>query len=435
MVNKKNLQMIENSETVISIDQLSYETKPMKALTSINYVISKAPQYGYLFSPVTKYRMRACDMFTQEDVASHNVRYRLFQKGYSDVEDDFSFVVLSPGCNNVTGNLTIKYAASMEDKSKVNVNLRPLEVDEGQIAIVDPSHLYLHTDFVSDLTYNITVKPKHGFLQISKGEILRNNTNQFSLNELKNNLVNYIHDGSETQSDSFMFLALSTNEDNFQYVGHFDFKISLKNDNSPVRVVDKVFHVVVGGERPLTDKELKYTDEDLGTPMSSIVYTCRESTNGYFYNVNSKGDKITDFTQEDLDNDKIVFKHKGPEYGKVRLWVTDGQFHVNGVLEVQASAPFIRVIMNKKIVVQHGKMVVITNEHLMYSTNLYAFDGDVYYEVMNKPMFGNVILSKTNEVRFLKYISLFLSISYSHKFPARVGVFEDSMIINPTLNF
>lgn len=401
MVQKKSLYMIENWETFVSIHQLSYETKPMKALTSINYVISSAPKYGYLFSPVTKYRMRACDMFTQEDIVSQNIKYKLFQKGYSDIEDNLSFVVLSPGCNNVTGNITIKYSAPAEEKSKVNVNLRPLEVDEGQSAVVDPSHLYLHADFLSDLIYNVTVSPRHGILQIIKGDVLRNNTQQFTLTELKNNLVHYVHDGSETQSDSLTFLCLSAENDNFEYVGQFEFKINLKNDNSPVRVVDEVFHVVVGGERPLTSNNLKYTDEDMGTPMSSIVYTCRESTNGYFYSINKKGEKVTEFTQEDLNNDKIVFKHKGPEYGKVRLWVTDGQFHVNGILEIQASAPFIRVIVNKKIIVQHGKMVIITSKHLSYSTNLYAFDGDVHYEVINKPMFGSVISPGTKEVSYL----------------------------------
>lgn len=406
MVHKKNVQMTQEWETVINVDHLSCETKPIKALTSLKYVISKAPRYGYLFSPHTKYQMRACDMFSQEDIVSQNIKYRLFQKSYSDVEDDFSFVVLSTGCNNVTGNLTIKYTAPLEDRSKMNVNLRPLEIDEGQTGILDPSHLYLHAEFVKDLTYNVTEKPKHGFFQINKDEIIRNNTNYFTLNELKNNYVHYIHDGSETESDSFEFLALSAAEDNFQFVGHFDFKINLKNDNSPVRVIDRVFHVVVGGERPLTGKDLKYTDEDVGTQTSAIVYSCRESTNGYFYNIASKAQKITEFSQEDLDNNKIIFQHKGPEYGKVRLWVTDGQFHVNGILEIQASAPFIRVVMNKKIIVQHEKMVVLTSDHLMYSTNLYAFDSDVNYEVIKKPMFGRIVLSINREVSniFLNFL-------------------------------
>lgn len=406
LLNKKHLTLSDDWERVISMDHLSYETKPVKALTSINYVISRAPQYGYLFSSVTKYQMRRCDMFSQEDVASQNIKYRLFQKGYSDIEDNFSFVVLSPGCNNVTGNLTIKYAASLADRSKVNVNLRPLEVDEGQAGIIDPSHLYLHADFVSDLIYNVTLKPKHGFLQINNGDMSRNNTDQFSLSELKNNNVYYTHDGSETQSDAFTFLALCKAEDNFQYVGNFELKINLKNDNSPVRLIEKIFQIVVGGDRPLTGKDLKYIDEDLGTPISSIVYTCRESSNGYFYNINSKGKKITEFSQEDLDNNKIVFQHKGPEYGKVRLWVTDGKFHVNGILEIQASAPFIHIVMNKKIVVQHEKMVVLSSDHLTYSTNLYAYDADVNYEVIKKPMFGKVIETKTGKVKLFCFLKV-----------------------------
>ncbi|KAJ8965484.1 hypothetical protein NQ317_017185 [Molorchus minor] len=391
----KTLHLTEFWEMSLSTKYLSFETKPPKALTSITYVIAQTPQYGFLFSSVSKYRLKTCDTFTQEDVVSQNIKYRLYQKAYSDVEDHFSFVVLSPGCNNVTSNLTIIYSPSKEEKSKVIVNLRQLEVDEGSSALIDPSHLYLQADFVTDLLYNITQKPQHGFLQIKKGDIVKNNTGYFSAGELKNNLLHYVHDSTETQTDYFKFIALSTNEENFQYVGQYNINIHLKNDNSPTRAVDKVFHIVVGGERLLTNKDLKYVDQDLGTPTSMIVYTSRESPNGNFYNIKNHGVKITEFTQDDLDSNKIIFKHKGPEYGKVRLWVTDGQFHVNGILEIQASAPFIHVDMNKKIIVEQGKIVVITNEHLSYSTNLYAFDNNVIYEVTNNPAFGKVVLSKT----------------------------------------
>lgn len=185
---------------------------------------------------------------------AQNVKYRLFQKAYSDVQDSFSFVVLSPGCNNVTGNLTITYSPSMEDKSKININLRALEVDEGGSAVIETSHLYLHKEFLSDLSFNVTAKPKHGFLQTTKGDTERNNTDYFTLMELKSNFLHYIHDGSETQNDSFTFLALSGSEENFEFVGRFPIKVNLKNDNSPIRVIDKVFHIVVGGERALTGK-------------------------------------------------------------------------------------------------------------------------------------------------------------------------------------
>ncbi|KAJ8949136.1 hypothetical protein NQ318_012884 [Aromia moschata] len=393
-VTGRSLQLNEFWEMPISTKYLSFETKPPKALTSITYAITQPPEYGFLFSSVSKYRLKSCDTFTQEDVVSQNIKYRLYQKAYSDVEDLFSFVVLSAGCNNVTSNLTIKYSPSREEKMKVIVNLRHLEVDEGTYALIDPSHLYLEADFVSDLLYNVTRKPQHGFLQIKKGDIVKNDTTHFTSAEIKNNLLFYVHDGTETQTDFIKFIALSTHEENFQYVGQFNINIRLKNDNSPTRAIDKIFHVVVGSERLLTGKDLKYTDKDIGTPTSMIVYTCRESFNGNFYNIRNLSTKITEFTQEDLDNNMIIFKHKGPEYGKVRLWVTDGQFHVNGVLEIQASAPFIHIEMKKKIIVEQGKIVVITGDHLTYSTNLYAFDNDVVYEVTNNPVFGKMVSSK-----------------------------------------
>ncbi|RZC35357.1 chondroitin sulfate proteoglycan 4, partial [Asbolus verrucosus] len=212
--------------------------------------------------------------------------------------------------------------------------------------------------------------------------------------------IHYKHDGSETQQDSFKFVALSTNEESFLYVGEFKIEITLKNDNSPVRSIDKVFHVVVGGERIVTGNDLKYSDADLNTSPSEIVYTCRESPNGNFYYVSNQTIKITEFTQNDLDNNKILFRHKGPEYAKVRLWVTDGHFHINGVLEVQASAPFIHVHYNKKLVVQQGSLAVITEEHLSHSTNVFASNVDVIYEIILQPSFGRLI--STSDLKLLE---------------------------------
>nr|CAH7751852.1 unnamed protein product [Callosobruchus chinensis] len=395
--NVRNMQLSGQWEVTITNEDLSFETKPPKVLTYIHYVISKPPQYGFLFSSVSKYRLKTCDMFTQEDIALQNIKYRFYQKPYSDIEDIVTFAVLSPGCNNLTTNFTIGYVPKKDERSQVTVSLTNLEVDEGASAIIDSSHLALKANFVSEIIYNVTEKPRHGFLQLVNKEIVKNDTDHFTSEDLKTNSLHYIHDGSETQTDVFTFLALSTNDENFEYVGQFNIKVTLKNDNSPVRVVDKVFHIVVGGERLITGKDLKYTDDDLDTPTSAIVYTCRESSNGNFFNINNINTKVSEFTQEDLDNNRIIFKHKGPEYGKVRLWVTDGQFHVNGVLEIQASAPFIHVEVNRRFIVQHGSSAVITSDHLSYSTNLFALDRDVFYEIVTKPSFGKVVSTQTQK--------------------------------------
>ncbi|XP_050497411.1 chondroitin sulfate proteoglycan 4 [Diabrotica virgifera virgifera] len=394
----KTMLLMGEWEKQISTNDILFETKPTKPLTSIHYVIAEPPRYGYLFSAESKYKLKSCDVFTQEDIISHNVRYKLYQKPYSEVKDGFTFVAISSGCNNVTANLTIIYTPSKDNLTKLTVHLNNLEVDEGSPVAVDESHLSFQADFLSSVTFNITEKPKHGFLQKIDKDFRINGTNVFTTEDINSGSIYYVHDNSETRTDSFTFMALSSKGEIFQYVGQLNIKILLKNDNSPVRTVDKVFHVVVGGEKILTGKDLKYVDADLDTPQSQIIYTCRESSNGYFYNIANISTRVIEFSQDDLDNNRIIFKHKGPEFGKVRLWVTDGQFHLNGALEVQASAPFIHVNMKKKIIVEQGRIVAITSEHLSYATNLYAFDKDVIYEIINKPIFGKIVLSKTLKV-------------------------------------
>lgn len=390
-------------EISLSSQHLSFQTSPIKVqTTSIHYVLTSVPVYGYLFSSVSKYRLRSCDTFTQEDVKLQNIKYKLIQKPFSYVQDSFTFVVLSPGCSNTTRNFTFIYHPPIEFSSNVTLISKPLKVDEGSSGIIDLSHLNIITNLIADLQFNITEKPKFGFLQIKTNEILRNNTDWFTLSEMKMGLLHYKNDGSENENDDFTFMALAKNEQDFLYVNTFKIDIVLKNDNSPVRTIDQVFHVVVGGERLLTGKDLKYVDADLNTKISEIVYTCRDSPNGNFYYVSNQSFKITtEFSQQDLDNHRILFKHRGPEYAKVRLWVTDGQFHINGVLEVQASAPFVHPHTRKKLVVKQGSSAMVGQEHLSYSTNVFASDSDVIYEIVTPPNFGQITSSDFRVIFFL----------------------------------
>lgn len=167
----------------------------------------------------------------------------------------------------------------------------------------------------------------------------------------------------------------------------------MKNDNGPVRVVDKVFHVVVGGQKYLTGDDLRYADKDMDTQPADLVYSCREVSNGDVYSAQNAVQNISMFTQADLDGRRVLFKHRGSEYGKMKFGVTDGQFYATGTLEIQASAPFIHVAAGRKLVVQQGRFSALTPQHLQYTTNLFAADADVVYEVMGKPSAGRVLYS------------------------------------------
>lgn len=393
-------EMISTTEATIKPKHLTFETKPIKAsTTSIIYTITKPPLYGILFSAVSKYRLRVNDVFSQEDILSQHLKYKLFRKAYSPIEDEFNFVVSALGCKNLTEKFSISYVPSKENLEAIEVVLKTIYVNEGEVAAIKASDLYVWSDTISNLFFNVTVQPKHGELQVvGNNGLIRNRTNFFTLYELRSEELFYVHDSSESTSDNFTFLAVSSEQEDFEYVGTMYCNISLVNDNSLERTVDKTFNVVVGGKRLLTGNDLRYSDTDVNTNLSDIVYTCGDLPNGEIYNVMNLTGKITQFTQEDLDNDRILFKHKGSEYGKVNLWVTDGKFYVKGVLEIHASAPFIRVVTNKKLIVQQGQSAVITNQHLIYNTNLYAFDRNVVYRVTQKPTFGRVVYTTNLKV-------------------------------------
>lgn len=403
-LHQKHVHLNATTEVILTSNDLLYKTEPLWTNpSSIIYRITKAPLYGYLTSPA-KHRMQAGNSFTQEEVNSATIKYRLHRRSYSNITDSVSLTVSARGCEYLTANITLIYHSSSELFSKIRAFIKPLQVEEGSKVNITAANLNLTIDGVQDFTFNITNKPKHGFIQVIDRMKYTNRSDYFTLNELLNGAVVYIHDDTESQSDSFTFLALSNEEENAQYTGKLHIDILLKNDNTPLRNIDRVFHVVTNGKKIITGNDLSYTDADIDTQASKIVYSCREIPNGALYKVNSSSnEEIFEFTQEDINNEMILFKHHGENYGKIKFWVSDGHFNVNGHLEVQASSPFIKVLKPRKIVVEQGKSVFITAEELHVITNLNTKDNNIIYEVVHKPQKGKVVIASNKQVIFVIY--------------------------------
>lgn len=179
-------------ESTISSATLGYQTHPVRSdTTAVRYVINQPPKYGYLLSAVSKYRMRAQDSFTAEDVLSKYVKYQLYRKAYSDIKDVVHFAVTAPGCKNVTGNFTILHHPGREIASRVKATISALKVDEGSSARVTRAHLDIESVDVSSLVFNVTKLPANGILQVDSGAV-RNGTSYFTLKELHNGQVGYV---------------------------------------------------------------------------------------------------------------------------------------------------------------------------------------------------------------------------------------------------
>lgn len=377
----EELLLNNTREAFISAQHLKFETKPLNLPNDrIIYTILRPPKYGILHLSSGKHHLQVHNTFTQYHINNDQLWYRLHRRAYSHIQDEFFFVVSATECENITGAMTIRHVPNPSNtdhlSGRVHTTLERLQVIEGSRMAIPATHLNFRTDAVTNLVFNITHLPKHGKIEVINDnlEIIRSNTTYFTLQELNADKVYYSHDDSESKHDSFHFMALSPEPEDFQYVGVFHIDIILKNDNSPVRANENVFHIVHGGARLITSRDLTYTDADLDTKPSDIVYTVqrlvKDPPNGVIYRADNPTEQIAQFSQDDINKNLVLFKHLGKEYGKLSFWISDGLFDVNGNLEIQASPPFIRMFPTNGSIVENGKAVVITARDMQVSINL-----------------------------------------------------------------
>jgi len=299
-----------------------------------------------------------------------------------------------PEIHSPPQSLLIVHNPSPKTRSDVKVTLERLQVDEGGCRPILTSHLDLSGPAITMLLYNITHPPSHGRIDVhdAKGAVIRHNATYFTSNELRAERVSFCHDNSESRKDRLSFLAISNVEEDFQFAGMLHVDINLINDNSPIRNFNKVFNVVSGGERLLTGRDLKYSDADLDTQSRDIVYTRRGIPNGGLYSASDRDKAIFDFTQEDLDEGRVLFRHDGEEFGKIGLWVTDGKFFDNGILEVKASPPYVEIVNNTKLVIQQGSSGAISSQELAVDTNTNTWSDRLDYQVTEGPGNGYLMV-------------------------------------------
>ena len=132
--------------------------------------------------------------------------------------------------------------------------LERLEVEEGSRRTISKKHLNLMAPDIIHFIFNITRNPVHGTIDVfapNKVDIIRANTSFFTSDEIEEERVVYYHDDSESRRGTFHFVAMASRSQgrrhDFQYVGVFHIHIILKNDHTPIQVVDKVFQVSLDG--------------------------------------------------------------------------------------------------------------------------------------------------------------------------------------------
>ena len=119
----------------------------------------------------------------------------------------------------------------------------------------------------------------------------------------------YVHDGSNTISDTFNF-SVDDGQGNTLAGQSFSISVTAVDDDAPVQLINTGSTVNEGGTDTISNSELRYNDSE--QPVSSLTYTITGvPSNGQLEVTTNPGIAITSFTQSQVNAGWVVYVHDG----------------------------------------------------------------------------------------------------------------------------
>ncbi|KAL2100293.1 hypothetical protein ACEWY4_004687 [Coilia grayii] len=389
---KRKMQVDAERRVRLTPQDLQAVPKGMKIPDSeLYFLLLSLPKKGNLILDNKVLRVNAT--FSQKNISDRKLLYEMVDDPLADTRDSFTFLVFSK--YSYSANHEFRFVIKSSTQKIVLTNFG-LNLMEGASKVITRDDLFSETLTNSEVHYKVTSSTKYGkLMKINLSDSTTNNENisQFSNQDILDGRLIYIHDGSETTYDEFSFLAsvISSNDDDTAVKGIFKISIQLDNDEKPVRVVDKVFHVTKNGQRLITVEDLCYRDADSDFDDGQLVYTRRGISVGEIVLTSDTSQKLYQFRQKDMEERRVLFVHNGPSYGRFVLFVSDGRHYVSTILEVLAQDPYIKVTKNTGLVVGKGNGVILTSANVSVSSNLdIRDDQEVAFDLFLPPKHGSL---------------------------------------------
>lgn len=361
--------------------------------------------------------------FSQKDLTDKKVHYELTDRPHEDTTDRFKFQLVSKHAQSENYDFQFSIKA---DVNTVFMNNQGLSLQEGESKLITKDELFAECVNTKDMFYTVIRSPKHGKLariSQSNSNASYDNIFTFSNQDILQERLMYIHDDSETTQDEFTFIAStsqgfksSIEEDEVgSKEGTFNISIQLLNDQKPIRIIDKVFHVVRDGQKLLTTEDLCYHDADSDFDDGQLIYTRRGIPMGDLVLVNDTAHRLFQFQQKDLEERRVLFIHKGVSTGRFVLFVSDGKYFVSSLLDVSAHDPFLKVVNNTGLLVQKGQAATFSTSNFSVASNLdIRSDEEVVFYLDEAPRYGALYLNKTIVESFTQSDLKNGRISYRH---------------------
>jgi VCBS repeat-containing protein len=312
--------------------------------------------------------------------------------GGEDIEDSFTFVVR----DNDNGESESKdFVITIQPTNDPPTLSEPsdITVTEASSITMTDAILQASDEESSDdqLTYQLQTIPKHGSIQ-SNGVMLTVQS-LFTQKNINDAEIVFVHNGDESNADDFSF---TLSDADGKSIGPFHLNIHIVPVNDPP-TIESNMGITVNEEasKIITSSQLYVWDPD--TPSNLIVFQLtRLPDNGTLYIVNTPFSEVEQtFTQEDIDNNRIHYKHDGSE-------TTEDSFRFK-VMDDSSNNPLestrfeITIIEVNDPPVADSFLNEITDEDNILSRQL-SFDDpenfDCTYHLISLPSKGSVTINE-----------------------------------------
>ncbi|XP_021523907.2 chondroitin sulfate proteoglycan 4 [Aotus nancymaae] len=247
------------------------------------------------------------------------------------------------------------------------------------------------------LSLQVLEPPRHGVLQKEDGPQART-LSAFSWREVEEQLIRYVHDGSETLTDSFVLMANASETDRQSHPVAFTVTVLPVNDQPPVLTTNTGLQMWEGATAPIPAEALRSTDGDSGP--EDLVYTIEQPSNGRVVLRAAPGTEVRSFTQAQLDGGLVLFSHRGALDGGFHFGLSDG--------EHASSGHFFRVTAQKQVLLSlegsrtltvcPGSVQPLSSQSLRASSSAGADPQLLLYRVVRGPQLGRLFHAQQDSV-------------------------------------
>uniref|UniRef100_A0A671S7I4 Chondroitin sulfate proteoglycan 4-like n=1 Tax=Sinocyclocheilus anshuiensis TaxID=1608454 RepID=A0A671S7I4_9TELE len=413
METEGELMVFPGTRQVISGDIL-------RAITSedgdeITYSLVKPPRLGRIIKPNQRGQFEEINKFTQTELDAGAVYYehQMPSEPFWVLKDSVELALISPPATELHHSLpvTVSYYAANRNVSSQLWKNKGVSVVQGQSKVIDSSVLDASNLLASlpeqkragqDIVYEVRWFPIHGRLTLGGSDLSRD-APHFLQDDVARGDLEYNQDDSGSSSDSFSFrvhLNPSGRSPQVQpgaVVLEEIFLISIRRrDSNPPELVslDLLLEALQGSTTIISKNYLNTVDQD-STPDEVRFTISKSPANGYVIYTDS-GDRIIQFSQEDINTGRVAFVSDGSlSDGFMEFTVSDGK-HQTDPCTLHIGILAKSLILNKapEIHIRQGDDETLITEDMLSTSTGGPVEEDVLYKITNVPKYAAVMVDR-----------------------------------------